>query len=334
MKPLFSLLTAIRMIYPLNNRATVIIPAIILAITTICRAQIQEPPKPKTPNTQIKDPIPVSSNDILNAKKVSVNVPRLVRGKDLRVVIDNVIDNSTNSANQYTVKYTLINSGTEDIDITGVAMQGKFSTGQAAGGTTFGAQFIASVLNGDPILRAGESLQAGILATGYELYTNSGPYKYILTADATNKIAEANENNNSAEVQVTAHIPPPAAPDPALKPDLIIASLSVNYTDMLNISYTIKNIGQGAVDLKRASVSGTIEKPNNIYVSGGCGFPAYMLLAPKSLAPGESYSSSFPCSSDLISGQQYVYILTVGSTYEVPESNTTNNTASVQFTKP
>ena len=167
MKPLFSLLTAIRMIYPLNNRATVIIPAIILATTTICRAQIQEPPKPKTPNTQIKDPIPVSSNDILNAKKVS-----------------------------------------------------------------------------------------------------------------------------------------------------------------------IKNIGQGAIDLKRASVSGTIEKPNNIYVSGGCGFPVYMLLAPKSLAPGESYSSSFPCSSDLISGQQYVYILTVGSTYEVPESNTTNNTASVQFTKP
>lgn len=46
MKPLFNLLMATRVIYSLNNRATVIVLVITLAATTICRAQIQEPPKP------------------------------------------------------------------------------------------------------------------------------------------------------------------------------------------------------------------------------------------------------------------------------------------------
>ncbi len=46
MKPLFNLLMATRVIYSLNNRATVIVLVITLAAITICRAQIQEPPKP------------------------------------------------------------------------------------------------------------------------------------------------------------------------------------------------------------------------------------------------------------------------------------------------
>ncbi len=330
MKPLFNLLTAAGMIPPLNSRTTMIMLAITLATTSISQAQIKDPPNLKTPNTQIKNPTLVSSNDIVDTKRIFINISRPVRGKDLKLVINNVADNSTASENKYSVQYSIINNGTEDIDITDIAMQGNFSNGQAAGGTTLTALFITNVLNTNPILRPGEALQSTINVTNYTLFTNGGPYKYILKADHANIIPEVNENNNTAEVPVTAHIPPSAAPDPNLKPDLIITDLSVNYSNnMVRINYTIKNIGEGSIDLKKIGVNGNIAG-----VGAACGKDVYTLLTPKNLAPGESHSGSFNCTKSLVSGQQYVYELTVSSTYAVPESNTSNNTASVQFTKP
>lgn len=322
------------MTYPSNNRTIMITIALILTTNAVCLAQIQQPPKVNTINKQINNPVLKSADDdiqsIINySKRIKVDFARPVKGKDLKLVINNVADNSTESQNKYSIQYSLINNGTEDIDITGIAMQGKFSDGQVAGGMSLTALFITNALNANPVLQPGEALQSVINVSNNTLYNNGGPYKYILKADDDNIIPEANENNNTAEVSITAHIPPPASPDPSLPPDLIISDLSVNYTNMVNINYTIKNIGQGIIDLKKISVEGEI-----LSAGAGCGGSVYTLGTPKSLAPGESYSRSFSCTKNLTSGQQYVYKLTVSSTYSVPESNTNNNTASVQFTKP
>lgn len=339
MERLFKFSTTVRMMVSLKSRTVGTTLAVMLATTSFCHAQInnttnavKEGPAIKKTEINTQKTIPVKTSTIPKngLKELDKDiVSKLSPGKDLTVVIDNIVDKSTNSDNIYSVHYTLINCGTDDIDITGVVMQGKFSTGQAAGGIAL----TTNVLNGSPVLKSGMSFKGTMSPSSQELYTNGGPYKYILMADASNKIAESNEKNNTAEVIINAHIPPPAKPkDPNLKPDLIITSLSLDYTERLQVNYTIKNIGEWHVDLKKVNIQGVIELPNNIYVSGGCGAQVYTLAAPKNLNPGESYSSSFSCSSSLTSGQNYIYKLTVSTT--VPESVTSNNTASGGFNKP
>lgn len=339
MEKLFKFSTTVRMLVSLKSRTIGTTLALMLATSAACLAQVSTSTKPVKETTEIKNPgintqIKIADKKPGTTPKVLEKDPALkylpattTPGKDLMVVIDKIVDNSTSSENKYVIHFTLINSGSEDIDITGVVMQGKFSTGETGGSMAFSKG----------ILKSRTWVHGTMGTSSYYLYNNAGSQKYILTADATNKIAETNEKNNMSEDTVVGHIPPPPVSDPALKPDLIISGITVVATnDVLHVDYMITNIGKGPVDLKAVGVTGTIELPNKQFVGNGCGGAVYTLAAPKSLDPGKSYSSSFTCNKSLASGKQYVYILTLNTNggYVINESNTANNSSSFQFTKP
>ncbi|HMR91817.1 MAG TPA: CARDB domain-containing protein [Chitinophagaceae bacterium] len=355
MKPLFNLLTATRVIHPLDNRAAIIMLVVMLAITSICRAQANTSTKPVKETTEIKNPgintqIKVADKKLGTTPKVidkdivsKYKVVTPTKGKDLTVVIDKVVDNSTSSLNKYTVQYTLINCGTEDIDITGVTMQGKFSGNKPGGGTSL----TPDVLKGNNVLKPGSYFNGTMTAASQELYTTENLYKYVLMADASNKIAEANENNNTAEATVKGHLPPPPSVcDPANKQDIIFTAASVTkYVEHLNrmeFSYTVKNVGLGYATLTHISVKAEITALGGKVVSTAQTCQCLGKNAskgPKILQPGESYTfvnDEFPysyCSLDgLESGVWYTLNLTI-ETF-CPEVSTDNNRTAVQFKKP
>ena len=343
------------MIYPWNNRTTVITLVIMLTTTAICQAQVKTPVSsvketPAIKNTDLRKqnniPIKTSTIPATGLKELGKDiVNKLSPGKDLTVVIDDIVDRSTSSDNIYTVHYTLINCGTDDIDITGVVMQGKFSTGKPAGGVTL----TANVLNGSsPVLKSGTSFSGTMGTSSKELYANGGPYKLILTADASNKIAESNEKNNTAEAAVVGHLPePPPLCDPAKKQDIIITNISITKHDKQNnrieFSYTVKNIGQGYATISQIRAEGTIRKTLGgevVSTPQTCkcqGTPSSQ--ASKLLQPNESYTfvnDNFPYNycflNDLEPGKNYTLILTISCF--CAEASTSNNSSFVTFIAP
>lgn len=136
-------------------------------------------------------------------KTMPLNSPlQLVQGKDLIIRIDRFVDNSILDKNIYQVYYTVTNMGTEDIDLTQVPV--KFNgTFYEVAVNIFrpDGQLTALSSTGTTVLKSGSSISGSFSIASQLLRTNI-QHRYVLKIDCTEKLPEANENNNTAEILV------------------------------------------------------------------------------------------------------------------------------------
>lgn len=135
---------------------------------------------------------------------MSVNPPsQLVAGKDLTIRIDRFVDNSVLDKNIFQVYYTVMNLGTEDIDLSQVPVKlnGTFYE-LAVNIFRPDGQLTALAGPGGAVLKSGASVSGDFPISIQTLRTNI-QHRYVLKVDCMEKLPEANENNNTAEVMVT-----------------------------------------------------------------------------------------------------------------------------------
>jgi hypothetical protein len=146
---------------------------------------------------------------------------------DLALSILSIEDNSTPMQNQFTVHYMITNTGNQDINRYVNGPQSIHLTGNFAGPTTEAATFWGNASGnaenfqmvsfedthtGNAVLKPGESSKGTIKvckynpSNNYALYLNATKYKFVLKVDSKNEIAEANENNNTAEYPLPLHV--------------------------------------------------------------------------------------------------------------------------------
>ena len=165
----------------------------LLAIASHSQITVKESPK------KIAQPVKV--------KSISDPAPfgfQPTQGKDLKITIDRLDDNSIFDQNNYLVNYTVSNAGTEPIDLSQY-YRGGISGAFITNGLThrFGGGEANLNTNGKSILQPGESIKGALELLNQNLNTGV-TYKYTLTVDDQNRIGEANENNNKAEATITA----------------------------------------------------------------------------------------------------------------------------------
>lgn len=250
-------------------------------------------------------------------------------GKDLRIVIDKMEDVSGNTNTFYLVHYSVINSGTVDLDISNITVQGAFNkNGTSINYQAGGWVLTPAYLNNRTLLRPGESFQGEMNASLSHVLVD-GSFTYTLIVDNNNRIAEADENNNKAQLAIQPH----------KQPDLIPTNLKVIFnpqTGKWDISYVLTNAGKNPIDLNYVSFQGYFDAviPYGPPI-GGCGFTMGSLSGPTILNPNENYTGSFSCTqNNLRSGKEYDYSLTFTSNYPVPELTTANNKAVIRITAP
>ena len=170
------------------------------------------------------------------------------------------------------------------------------------------------------------SLAAGATATftlHIEPYTLSpGPFRFVLTADPGNYIAELDETNN----QLAGQIDMAAQVEYA---DLVITAVTVNPPNpvaMQEFDFNVTVANQGTLDA-------VISYPSLIADGGSYSYYVYpSQFTPWRLAPGAS--QTFTAKATLAAMQPGTRTVTfrVDPSNRVIESNESNNTASIQLT--
>lgn len=250
-------------------------------------------------------------------------------GKDLRVVINKINDSSGATNTFYIVHYSIINSGNVDLDISNIVLQGVINrVGTSINFPSGGMMLTPAHLNNTTVLHPGESYQGKMNASITQVLTGV-PYKYVLTADHSNRIAEVNESNNTSEVQLQPH----------KQPDIIPNNLKAVYNTQAGrweISYELTNSGKNPIDLNYVNLQGYFYAVIPYGPpEGGCGRNVSSGSGPTLLNPGETYTGSFICTQhNLHHGKEYDYSLTFTSNYPVPELNIANNKATVRVIAP
>jgi len=206
--------------------------------------------------TQIKSST-ITPKQVLPASGVarpSVSKIGLNPGKDLTVIIDSVVDNSTSTSPDVKVYFSIANSGVADIDIKNINIQ-CYLDGAPAGGYGLPSSLFN---NTSSILHSGQKWNDRVYSTGLSfkvtqmnvtnplqpLFVNH-TYTYSIKADANNLIAETDEGNNTASISIAGRFVPKDK-------DLAISGLKVEYNAVnkeYNVSCTIGNIGATSIDL-------------------------------------------------------------------------------------
>jgi hypothetical protein len=151
----------------------------------------------------------------------------------------------------------------------------------------------------------------------------------------------SSKSQRSGSIPLT---PPPAAKSlqPQKLPDLKVISISIaklsssqvvagltNYA--FEVSYTIKNEGNIAIDARSVDIGGTIDYENATVARpiGGCG-GSLTTLSGEIINPGATYGGSYRCSDvSLENSRRYIYSFKVDQNNRVTELNEQNNTAQI-----
>ena len=282
----------------------------------------------------------------------SVNVNSIIV-TDLAVVIDDI----SYTAGNYTISYTLKNTGTTPVDLSNITMQGYIYNQDGIMVNPGGG----ILLKYDGVINAGKEFKGKLGCNDNNVYKDWS-YKYVLKADEKNTLSETNENNNSAELPIQGYrdalasvnapaitktqkikgqVPTPApaapvAPPPAKPlPDLVITagSISKKADNTYEVQFTMKNIGRADVEIGVNGIRtngrvlyGNITTVNTYYQSKFAG---------RFLKPGETqieYYTINPAMLNLLQhGVQYEYLLTIDYITDIKESNEGNNDFKINF---
>ncbi|MBS1660038.1 MAG: hypothetical protein JST68_03200 [Bacteroidetes bacterium] len=322
---------------------------LLIAIITTTQAQIKSLTRPGTTIAQSRlDSAGIRPNPGLRPGNV---------GKDLKVSLISIQKDPSSfaigSAGIYTINFEMVNSGTENIDITGVIIQsylinaaGNFSNPQGGYSLIPGAPNFPE----KPILHPGDKYQWKFVKNGFDPAQNNGN-KFVIKVDNGNAIAEINEANNTLEIPVIGNLESSSAPLPDLTFQ-VTRIAPVTGSTYLNTSVEIYlvNIGQGEIPL---DVVNKIIPMIQVYPAGSPGVNLYneaFPLAPR-IAGNQTYpgynttnSSLLPGGKIRIGGTVHINGLTTGATVifhctigtsnneNIPETNKANNTIDYLYT--
>ncbi len=138
-------------------------------------------------------------------------VVAMLKVTDLTVTIDQIDDVNSPSLSispRYDVHYTVTNSGTEDIAGLDIGLRADFYKSDGSfiiGNSNFGLAGPIVEQNEVRVMKPGAAVHRIVQVYPQQpLYFNVA-YKLVIKVDFQGKIAEANENNNTAERSVTPH---------------------------------------------------------------------------------------------------------------------------------
>lgn len=230
---------------------------------------------------------------------------------DLVISIKSIVHNGNN----YTVKFIVRNQGGGAVDLRQVFVQGHV---YASNGSMVSAGGGLQLLNYGSLNKLQE-VEAQLLFTSQAPLLNTESYVYRLKADDKNTVAEADENNNSAEMKFTGNSVPAATmanlgmqnKARAFVPDLVIQVTSITRfpagSNSFVANYTIKNIGNGNCNLKEYSVQGYVRENGAIDFSPAGG--ESLMYDGIVLEPGKEFKFSRGISANLASNKVYRYKL-------------------------
>ncbi len=278
-------------------------------------------------------------------------------GKDLKIALV-IIDKSTSNfaigeAGIYTVNFDVINSGAEDINITGIGIQAyiknpSVSFLEPAGGYSLLPALPNFPVNG--ILHPGGKFRCTYLRTGLNPANYNGK---ILTieVDNSNTIAETNEANNTLEIPVMGNLESWSTPLPDLtfQIDQIAPVTGSTFLNTL-INVSVINTGAGEIPLDvvkqiipQVQVYPAANPGTNLYneaypfatrVVNNQTYPGYYKVNGP-LKPGDKVRIGGSVRvNGLTSGANIIFHFTLGTqnNMPLPETNTANNTVDYIYT--
>lgn len=318
---------------------------LLAAGTATVHAQIKTIDHRNLPSTSIKAALPQQQTDL-----------RKPVGKDLKVVLVSIDKNSSNfaigEAGIYTIKFDIINSGAEDINIIGTGVQSYIRTpsgfNSPAGGFTLMPPIPNLPANG--ILHPGDKFHGSKVQTGFNP-TDNRNNKFILEIDNSNIIAEANERNNTLEFPVIGNLESWSTPLPDLTFQIEkIAPVTGSTFLNTSIDISVVNIGAGEIPLNIVQqiipllqVYPAGSPGNNLYnetypfgtrVINNQTHPGYYKVNGP-LKPGDKVRIGGSVHiNGLASGSNIMFHLTIGTMNNtpLPESSTANNTVDYLYT--
>lgn len=280
-------------------------------------------------------------------------------GKDLSIALVSIDKNTSNFAigvaGIYTVNFDIINSGAEDIDITGVVIQSYLYNANGTGSYIspeggYGLIRGAPNFPANPILHPGERLRTSYVHRGFDPSVNNGN-KFVIKIDNSNLIAETNETNNTLDIPVARNLESWSTPLPDLT--FQVNSITpVTGSSFLNTSIDISlvNIGAGEIPLDivnkilpMAQVYPAGSPGTNLYnevyplatrVVGGQTYPGYY-KANAALKPGDKIRLGGSVHiNGLASGSTIIFHMTFSTSdgSVIPETNTANNVVDFLYT--
>lgn len=278
-------------------------------------------------------------------------------GKDLRVALASIEKNTSNfaigAAGIYTINFDLINAGGEDIDITGVVVQGYLNNATGSASYPQGGYVLktgAPNFPANPVLRPGEKYRGQFLKTGFNPVDNNGN-KFVIKVDNSNIVAESNENNNTLEIPVMGSLESWTTPLPDLT--FQVNSITpVTGSTFLNTSLDVSlvNIGAGEipVDVLNKIIPMIQAYPagspgTNLYnetyplatrVIGNQTYPGYNSTNAPLKPGGKIRIGGTVRVNGLTSGATIVFHCTIGTTTNevIPDANPANNTVDFLYT--
>ncbi|MBS1509545.1 MAG: hypothetical protein JST86_01795 [Bacteroidetes bacterium] len=278
-------------------------------------------------------------------------------GKDLKIALTSV-DKSTSNfaiglAGIYTVNFEVINSGAEDINITGIGIQAYLKNASGGFVEPAGGYSLLPALPNFPangILHPGDKFRSTYLRTGLNPADYNGKNLTIIL-DNSNTIAETNETNNTLEIPVIGNLESWSTPLPDLTFQ-IDQIAPVTGSTFLNtaIHVSVINTGNGEIplDVARQIIPSVQVYPagnpgTNLYneaypfatrVNGTQVYPGYY-KASGALKPGDKVSIGGSVHiNGLSSGATVIFHFTLGTLNNtpLPETNTANNTVDYVYT--
>jgi hypothetical protein len=298
--------------------------------------------RPITPTTRV-DPAIVGPQ-----KDLRKNV-----GKDLKITLASIEKNTSNfavgSAGIYTIKFDIVNSGGENIDITGLGIQSTLNSATGFSNPQGGYSFIPGTpgFPDKPILTPGGKCQAIVVKNGFTPAGNNGS-KFVIKIDHNNLIAETDETNNSLEIPVIGNLESSSTP----LPDLTFQVNSITPVGgggfiNTNLDISLVNTGAGEIPL---DVVNQLFPMVQVYPAGSPGTNLYHEVFPLGTrtAGTQTYPGYYKANGPLKSGDKVrlgggvrINGMTPGATLvfhltldnvSFPETNTANNTIDFLYT--
>ncbi|MFN8252702.1 MAG: hypothetical protein U0V75_12570 [Ferruginibacter sp.] len=278
-------------------------------------------------------------------------------GKDLKISLVSIHKSTSNfaigEAGIYTVNFDVINTGAEDINLTGITIQANIKNPAHPYVEPAGGYSLLPALPGFPangILRPNEKFQCTYLRTGLNPANYNGKTLLIIL-DNFNILAEVNETNNTLEIPVAGNLESWSTPLPDLTFQInqiapVTGSTFLN--TLINVSVINNGPGEIPIDIARSIIPMVQVYPQgspgtNLYnetypfatrVNGTQVFPGYY-KATGPLKPGDKVLIGGSVRvNGVTSGANLIFHFTLGTLNSTPlaETNTANNTVDYVYT--
>lgn len=309
----------------MKNALTLSLFACLLALSATAQTPVRT-------DSVIKRPVTANSSNRMNLSTSTQ--------PDLVLTVTAIDKN----ANFYRVRFTVRNQGGGTVDLSKVYMQGNVYSNKGDLVTTGCSNILAT----SGSLSTGQEIQGSIGCTVTTPLYDNETYTYRVITDFQNTVPEGNEKNNTADITFKGHTATSGlanaktmlnpggitrfAPDLAIE----IVSISASPADprSFTATYKIRNVGSGAIDLKKYTVQGSVRE-ESVSQFTPCGGHSLMYEG-VSLAAGKEFTGTRQISATLSANKGYQFKIALVYQGEPiangsPETDIGNNEATKFF---